>query len=41
MNKTFIKTLIFTLFLVITLNTTAQEKFGGLALYTVRDDIPS
>lgn len=39
MIKTFIKTLLFTLFLVGTFTSTAQEKFGGLALYTVRDDM--
>ena len=39
MIKTFFKTVIFTLFLVGTFNSIAQEKFGGLALYTVRDDM--
>ncbi len=39
MIKTFIKTLVFTLFLTGTFNSVAQEKFGGLALYTVRDDM--
>lgn len=40
MIKTFTKTLLFTFFLIGSLNgITAQEKFGGLALYTVRDDM--
>lgn len=39
MIKTFFKTVLFTLFLVGTFNSIAQEKFGGLALYTVRDDM--
>ncbi len=39
MMKTFFKTLLFTLFLVGTFNSIAQEKFGGLALYTVRNDM--
>ncbi|MEN8123968.1 MAG: sugar phosphate isomerase/epimerase [Bacteroidota bacterium] len=39
MIKTFIKSLIFTLFFIGSINSIAQEKFGGLALYTVRDDM--
>lgn len=35
-NKSFY-TVLFSLLLLITFNCTAQEKFGGLALYTVRD----
>jgi sugar phosphate isomerase/epimerase len=37
--KTSFKTLLFILFLIGTLNSEAQKKFGGLALYTVRDDM--
>jgi len=38
--KIFFKSVIvFILFLTVTLNSSAQEKFGGLALYTVRDDM--
>lgn len=39
MIKKIIKTLLITLFLVGTFNINAQEKFGGLALYTVRGDM--
>ncbi len=39
MMKTFFKTVLFFLFLVGTFYSNAQEKFGGLALYTVRDDM--
>jgi len=37
--KTTIKVLVITFLLGGTLNSTAQEKFGGLALYTVRNDM--
>ncbi len=37
--QSMLKLLVITLFLGGTLNSFAQEKFGGLALYTVRDDM--
>ena len=37
MIKIIIRTLVITLLFIVPFNSTAQEKFGGLALYTVRD----